>query len=147
MVRGKNQVTETSKKLNQQHHGDKVASSSGTLQYVAVVPPVAARVVTKNASEIVAPQQDLSANTFSFALKNDTDEIPQGELPRPVIPVLDLVTDEDYDDVHTFEEERIDVEVQKGPVDSSPPFYNVDPIDVYGELYAFLDCACILDSI
>jgi hypothetical protein len=134
MNRGKYQVTESSKKVTQQHRGDKGASSSGTLQYVAVVPPTAATVVTKNASEIVAPQQDISANTFSFALQNVTDEIPQGELPRPIIPMLDLVTDKEHNDMHTFEDEIIDVEVPKGPFDSSPPVYNVEHVDMHEEV-------------
>lgn len=134
MILGKNHVTETSKHGTQQHRGDKGASSSGTLQYVAVVPPIAATVVTKKASEIVATQQDISANTFSFALENVTDEIPQVEMPRPVIPVMDLVTDKEHDDVHTFEKERIDVDVPKGPVNSSLRVYNVEHVDVHEEV-------------
>lgn len=45
--RGKTQVAEISKKFTQQHRGDKRASSPGTFQYVAVVPPTAAMEVTK----------------------------------------------------------------------------------------------------
>lgn len=135
---GKNHVTETSKNGTQQHRGDKGTSSSSTLQYVVVVPLVADTVVTKKGSEIVATQQDISPNTFSFALQNVTDEIPQGEMPRPVIPVMDLVTDKEHDDVHTFEKERIDVEVPKGPVNSSLRVYNVEHVDVHEEVIVSL---------
>jgi hypothetical protein len=61
MSLGKNQVTKTSKKATQLHRGEKGASSSGTLQDVVIVP----QVVTKNASEITAPQQDVSAKPYS----------------------------------------------------------------------------------
>jgi len=112
--RGKTQVAEISKKFTPQHCGDKGASSSGTFQYVVVVSLAAAMEVTKNASESVAPPKDVSASAFSFALNNVTDSIPQGALPSPTIPVLDLVTDE---------------------VHSSPPVYNVEHIDVHEETF------------
>jgi len=45
------------------------------------------------------------------------------------------MTDEEHDDVHIFEEERLDIEVSKGPVHSSPPVYNVEHIDMHEETF------------
>jgi len=91
--------------------------------------------VTKNASESVALPKNVSTDTFSFALKNVTNSIPQGALPSPAILVLDLVTDKKHDDMHIFEEERLDIEVSKGYVHSSPPVYNVEHIDMHEETF------------
>ena len=57
-------------------------------------------------TEIPADVADLvhdsiATNSFSFALQNVTDEIPQGRLTIPDIPVLELVTDDEHDDVHS----------------------------------------------
>jgi hypothetical protein len=49
-----------------------------------------------------------------------------GTLVNNKIPVLDLVTDEEHDDVNIYEEEIIDVEVPNEKVDSTPPVYNVE---------------------
>jgi hypothetical protein len=53
----------------------------------------------------VAPTKDMAANSFSFALQNVTDKIPQGVLPHSDMPVLELVTVEAHDDVHLCEVE------------------------------------------
>ena len=73
------------------------------------------------ASEGVAPK-DFSSSTFSFALNNVTDSIPQGALPRPTIPVLDLVTVNEHDDENIVEEEGMENTVFKEHVLSSPSF-------------------------
>jgi len=77
--------------------------------------------VINKASEGVAPK-DFSSSTFSFALNNVTDSIPQGALPRPTIPVLDLVTVNEHDDENIVEEEGMENTVFKEHVLSSPSF-------------------------
>jgi hypothetical protein len=51
----------------------------------------------------VAPPKDMAAKSFSLALQNVTDEIPQGVLPHSDMPVLELVTVDAHDDVHLCE--------------------------------------------
>jgi hypothetical protein len=128
--RGKIQVVDKSKKVSQQPPGDKGASSSGSLQYVAVVPQASAREVINTDSEGVVPK-DLSSSSFSFALNNVTDSVPQGALPIPSIPVLDLVTVDEHNAVHISEEEGLANMVSKEPVQSSPSVFNVEHVDVH----------------
>lgn len=51
--------------------------------------------------------QTLSYNSFSFALYNVIDHIPQGELPRPGSPVLGVVSSLAHDDMHSDEVEQL----------------------------------------
>jgi len=62
--RGKNQVTEPNNKATLQPRGAKGASSSGMFKYVAVETAPA------------APNKDVAASSFSFALQNVSDVIP-----------------------------------------------------------------------
>lgn len=52
------------------------------------------------------PSKDISANSFSFTLKNVSDHIPQGRLPRPDIHVLELATDVEQDDMQVLQMEQ-----------------------------------------
>jgi len=130
--RGKTQVADESKKVSQQPRGDKGASSFGSLQYVAVVPQASAREVINTDYEGVVPK-DLSSSSFSFALNNVTDSVPQGVLPIPSIPVLDLVTVDEHDVVHSYEDEGLVNTVSKEHVQSSPSVFNVEHVDVHEE--------------
>lgn len=56
---------------------------------------------------VIEPIQTLSYNSFSFALHNVIDHIPQGEMPRPGSPVLDFVSSLAHDDVHSDEVEQL----------------------------------------
>jgi len=59
--------------------------------------------VTQTQDEI--PVKDVAANSFSFALQNVTDEVPQRVLPQVDEPILTLVTNEAHDDVLSVEVE------------------------------------------
>jgi hypothetical protein len=74
---------------------------------------------------LVAPNFFSSSN-FSSALNNVANSIPQGALPRPTIPVLDLVTVDEHDDENIAEEEGMKNTVSKEPVLSSPSVLNVE---------------------
>ena len=53
-------------------------------------------------ADVVAPVHDnIAANSFSFSLQNVMDDIPQRRLPGPDIPVLELVSDGEHDDMHS----------------------------------------------
>jgi hypothetical protein len=68
-----------------------------------------------------------------FALNNVTDSVPQGALPIPSIPELDLVTVDVHDAVHISEAEGLANTVFKEPVQSSHLFFNVEQVDVHEE--------------
>ncbi|KEH30477.1 hypothetical protein MtrunA17_Chr4g0036361 [Medicago truncatula] len=62
-------------------------------------------VPVNNVVYVVAVNNDVSANSFSFALHNVMDEIPQGRLPQAVSPVLEL-SEVAHDDVHSHRVEQ-----------------------------------------
>ena len=55
----------------------------------------------------------MSSNSFSFALHNVIDHIPQGEMPRPASPVLEVVSLVAHDGVHSEEVEQIHLKSQE----------------------------------
>lgn len=65
---------------------------------------VSAVPIKKDVSAVPINNDD-SANSFSFALQNVTDEIPQGRLPQAVSPVLEL-SEVAHDDVHSHRVEQ-----------------------------------------
>lgn len=83
-----------------EHHSDVGASTStqgvtGTsLAIVDVAAPSSTTTVViqgQTISHSATHITDVAANSFSFALHNVSDEIPQGTLPQPFITVLELV--------------------------------------------------------
>ena len=62
-------------------------------------------------SQVVAAKSthtnSLSTNSFSFALQNVIDHIPQRVMPRPASPVLELASHVAHDDVHSDEVEQL----------------------------------------
>lgn len=79
------------------------------------------------------------ASSFSFALQDFSDVIPQGVLPHSNIPVLELASDVAHNDSQNFEEERIlqetrTVDVPKDHVDFVPPVYTVKHVTVHEEV-------------
>jgi len=61
------------------------------------VPLLQGQIISHSATHIT----DVVANSFSFALDNVPNEIPQGTLPQPYITVLELVYEVEHDDVHS----------------------------------------------
>jgi len=128
----KSKVDDISKKVTHHSRSDKGASSSGTLQYVPVVPQASASNVLIKDSERVVPK-DLSSSTFSYALNNVTDSVPQGALPIPTIHVLDLVTVDEHDDENISEDEGMENTVSKEPVISSSSVLNVEHATIHDD--------------
>jgi len=56
-----------------------------------------------SASAVPIPTSSVTANSFSFALHNVTDEVPQGRLSITVRPILELASHEAHDDVQPRE--------------------------------------------
>lgn len=84
----------------------------------------------------VAPSKDMTANSFSFALQNVTDEIPQGVLPHSDMHVLELVTVKAHDDVHLCEGEgtiavTTDARVTQVPVVSTTLSHSKENVDMH----------------
>jgi len=65
------------------------------------------------------PTNSVAAKSFSFALHNVSDEIPQGRLPITDHPILELASNIAHDDVHSSEMEQTQHESQAAP-DSIP---------------------------
>ena len=87
-------------------------------------------------ADVVAPVHDdsIATNSFSFALQNVTDDIPQGRLPGPVIPMLELVTDGENDDVHSRDVAQTQQDSQNLEilVAASPRSQTVEHVAVHG---------------
>jgi len=81
---------------------------------------------------LVVLVKDVTTNSFSFALQNVTDEVPQRVLVPVDVLVLELVTDEAHDDVQLGVVDRVilDSDVTRSPVASSLSPHLVEHIDV-----------------
>ena len=89
--------------------GDVGASSSadgGTLTWVSIV-VASTTMATSTNTFATDPIQTLPSNSFSFALHNFIDHIPQRELFRLDSPVLDVVSLVVHDDVHSEKVEQL----------------------------------------
>jgi len=120
--RGKQPVVEVEPSRHARaHHGDDGASSStigGNMTWVSVAVATTTMVTQTALAESI---QTFSSNSFRFALHNVTDHVPQGELPRPSSPVLEFVSPVAHVDMHSEEEEQLQMEpreVVKNPNNS-----------------------------
>ena len=85
------------------------------------------------------PQRDVAAGSFRHILQDVLDAIPQGTLPRPDIPVLELAAIVEHDDVQkSLEAATLTVtsneKVHSVPIVSVPPFYTIQHIDVHDDM-------------
>jgi len=73
------------------------------------------------------PVKDIASNSFSFSLKNVSDEIPQRVLPHGAEPILTLIRNEAHDDVLSLEGDGVQlVSDTRSPVASVSPLSLVD---------------------
>jgi len=113
-----------------------------------VVPPTAAATTDENVTQFVVPttattnenvtqsvpHRDVAAGSFRHILQDVSDAIPQGTLPRPDIPVLELAATVQHDNMQkSLEAATLTVtsneKVHSVPTVSVPPFEHVDVHD------------------
>jgi len=116
----------------------------------AVVPPPAAGNNDENAKQFAVPlptaattyenstqsvpQRDVAADSFRYILQDVSDAIPQGTLPQPDIPVLELAAIVEHDDVQKSLEASIlpvtrNDDVHSVLTVSVPPIFTVEHVD------------------
>ena len=95
------------------HHNDVGASSSTIGRCMTWLSIVVATTTMATQTAIVESIQTLSSNSFSFALHNVIDHVPQGDLPHLSRPVLEFVSPVAHIDVHFEEEEQLQMEPQE----------------------------------
>jgi len=127
-------------------------TADATATQVAVPPPAAAT-TDENATQFVVPtaattnenvtqsvpQRDVAAGSFCHILQDVSNAIPQGTLPRPDIPVLELAATVEHDDVQkSLEAATLTVtsneKVHSVSTVSVPPFVTIEHVDVHDDV-------------
>ena len=100
-------------------------------QFDVPLPTVAT--INENATQSI-PQRDFLTGSFRYILQDVSDAIPQGNLPRSDIPVLELGVTVEHDDVQKSLEAAThpvtrNEDVHSVPEVSVPPIFTVEHVD------------------